>query len=340
MYTVTKEGDGAVPLAFARLEGIPEAQTYYVEESHGSLPNNDLVEQAVRDLLEHDTTSVLPNVLPAIRRETAAVRESEIWTQGIGLEGMVSVPPATRDVLRAVAASEPVCAPQPVAGRAMAAAGTATAGAGPALHFERLFVAHHRRPQMEVRCGRCSITQVDSRAYVLGLFKNVVPSGAANAIDQRLRGAIGEFTARRMFTGEVGEIFTLPVGRGSLRADMVLFAGLGSFDQFDSDVQEMVAENIMRVLVRTRVEEFATVLMGAATTRDRIAELLESLLKGFIRGLKEADRDGVSAALRCASPIPSAWRKSRMSCTASPALPCSRKSTSRWTNSNSSRRNP
>jgi hypothetical protein len=128
----------------------------------------------------------------------------------------------------------------------------------------------------------------DAPAYVLGVFRNVAPSGAANAIDQRLDGAISEFTARRMISGELGAVFTVPVGRNRLPAAVVLFAGLGPFDRFNGDVQQLVAENIIRVLVRSRIDEFATILIGAGSGQSASA-VMQNLLVGFFRGLKDAD---------------------------------------------------
>ena len=120
------------------------------------------------------------------------------------------------------------------------------------------------------------------------MFRNVAPSGAARAIDQLLDGAITEFTARRMFTGDLGAVFTVPVGRNRLPADVVLFCGLGSFDRFNGEIQQVVAENAIRVLVRSRIDEFATILIGAGSGLSANATL-QNLLIGFFRGLKDAD---------------------------------------------------
>ena len=141
---------------------------------------------------------------------------------------------------------------------------------------------------MELTLAHGSITEVDAPAYVLGVFRNVAPTGAAKAIDLRLDGAISEFTARRMFGADVGGVFTLPVGRNRLPADMVLFAGLGTFDRFTADVQQLVAENVIRLLVRSRIDEFATVLIGAGSGGSPMG-VLQNLLVGFLRGLKDAD---------------------------------------------------
>ena len=68
-YTVARDGDGTVPLALAHW---PDARTWYVNESHGSLTNNDAVLAAVVDLLKSDQTQRLTSDAPA--RDYSIVR--------------------------------------------------------------------------------------------------------------------------------------------------------------------------------------------------------------------------------------------------------------------------
>ena len=69
VFSMSQDGDGTVPLDFAKLDGIPANQIYYVEAGHGDLPNNAQVEQAVRELLASGRTGVLPNERPASSRQ-------------------------------------------------------------------------------------------------------------------------------------------------------------------------------------------------------------------------------------------------------------------------------
>jgi pimeloyl-ACP methyl ester carboxylesterase len=287
-YDVSPDGDGTVPLAFAKLAGLPEGQTYYVEEGHGSLPNNGRVESAAIDLLVSGRTIALPTVRPPSPRAARTVSESELRQMarrapGVGQLGA----PDYRHLLDAVAAP-----PKPESGAAPSLPAAAQPGAAPAAdgngRFENLTISRTRQRRLALTLAHGSIADVDSPAYVVGVFRNVAPSGAAAAIDQRLNGVIAEFTARRMFGGEVGTVFMLPVGRSPLAADVVLFAGMGAFDRFNADVQRLVAENVIRVLVRTRIDELATVLLGGSSAPSAAA-VLQNLLVGFLRGLKDAD---------------------------------------------------
>ncbi len=288
IYNLSPDGDGTVPLVLAKLDGIPASQTYYVEAGHGSLPNNGQVEQAVRDLLATGKTTALPTERPPAARAGFTVRESELRLPP-DAHRAVTIPGSSdvREMLSAVAA--PPARPAVAAAAAAASTTPSTApDASVAQSFQGLVVGRRRQARIELRLANGSIADVDSRAYVLGTFRNVAPSGAARAIDAKLGGAISEFTDRRMISSNVGEIFAIPAGRNTLRGDIILFAGLGAFDAFNADVQQLVAENIIRLLARTQIDEFATVLIGGGTGQGTGA-ILQNLITGFFRGLRDAD---------------------------------------------------
>ncbi len=285
VYDMSLEGDGTVPLELAKLPG---AKTYYVEEGHGSLPNNRLVEQAVTDLIETGKTSILPDEWALPTRGVRTVRGSELIVEPYGgrkgkelsqrevrhmIDDLVS--PTSRDSLKT---------PMRLDGK--------VAGKEAIIPYEldRVTVGRRGQHRLEFRMALGSITEADSSAYVLGVFRDVDPGGAARALDERVDGAITEFTMRRMFSGNVGEVFIMPTGRHPLSAAVILLAGLGPFDRFDEEVQRLVAENIIRTLIRAKIEDFATVLMGAGSGRSTTSTL-QNLVAGFVRGLTDADKD-------------------------------------------------
>ena len=277
-YEISPAGDGTVPLDFARLDGIPASQSFYVEEGHGSLPNNGDVIAAVIDIVAKGTTAALPKEPPRLRRASRMVSEGQVRSLAIRAPGVGQLGSSdVRHLLDAVAAPPKLdtrAAPQ----NTEAVSQT----------FHHLTIGRRRQRRLELTLALGSLTEIEARAYVLGVFRNVAPGGAALALDRRLDGAISDFTARRMFGGEVGSIFTVPVGSNRLPADMILFAGLGPFDRFDADVQKLVAESVIRFLVRSRVDDFATIMMGAGSGQSAAASV-QNLLAGFLRGLTESD---------------------------------------------------
>jgi pimeloyl-ACP methyl ester carboxylesterase len=277
-YEVSKAGDGTVPRAFCEL---PPTRTYYVVESHGSLPNNGLVGRAVVDILRNGATPLLPVQWPATRssrrvteKEMRTAVQRKAWNRMTAAErrafweGMLQIQPRAKG-----GQTPPPAPPAPVGGK-------------------HIIMGRSARRPIEIRLAKGSITEANARALVLGIFKNVEPAGAATAIDARLGGAVREFTRRRMFTGDVGEVFVMPTARSLLRAESVLFVGLGNFDAFSksSSVHEFVAENVVRTFVRTQVEDFATVLWGTSSG-SFIRNALEHQLRGYFKGMADADPD-------------------------------------------------
>ncbi len=288
VYELSREGDGTVPLLFAELPGT---RTYYVEESHGSLPNNGRVESAVIDLLRNGETTLLPTQWnrDRARRGTRSVPERDLFANPFeGRRGAALSARDRRNVLEAFVAPDasgsagaaPVALPQ----------GEDGSGCGMNHSIRNVEVTRRRAHAIEICLAKGSITEARVRAVALGMFRGVEPSGAAAAIDERIEGAVKEFVTRRMFSAEVGEVFVMPVGRHLLYADSVLFAGLGPFDTFHGDVQQFVAENMVRTFVRANVEDFATVLVGASSGWS-IEAVLYNQLRGFVRGLIDADGD-------------------------------------------------
>jgi pimeloyl-ACP methyl ester carboxylesterase len=285
-YETSREGDGTVPLAFCEL---PKAKTYYVEESHGSLPNNGTVESAVIDLFRTGATDRLPTSW--IRSATRARRTRYRAATPVAFEGRRGVALTSVDRRRIVEefAAPDACTPSP-----MSAARPITderpPGPGMSHLLRNVEVTRRRAHAIEICLALGSITEARSRALALGVFRGVDPAGAAGAIDQRLEGAVKEAVTRRMFSAEVGSVFVVPVGRHLLYADNVLFAGLGAFDAFQHESQQFVAENTMRIFVRSNVEDFATTLFGAGSGWS-VPTVLANQLRGFIRGILDADHE-------------------------------------------------
>jgi CHAT domain-containing protein/pimeloyl-ACP methyl ester carboxylesterase len=288
VYERNRAGDGTVPLKFAELPG---ATTYYVEESHGSLPNNGVVEDAVVDLLRHGKTNRLPTSWDRTRVSSSSISEEELRHQlaadrrsptELGFEDH-------RNVLSPFvsAGASAFAAPLPVG---IDSSTSAAIPPGYQHEFADVVVSRRRQHSIEIELAQGSITAANSRALVLGFFQGVDPSGPAGAVDEALDGAILEMVERRMFSADAGHVFVLPAGRSSLYADSVLFAGLGGVETFKPSVQEFVAENVVRTFVRSHVEEFATVLTGASAGMS-VEASLQHQLRGYIRGLLESDDD-------------------------------------------------
>jgi hypothetical protein len=276
-FNLAPLGDGTVPL---RLAVQPGDRAWFLAEKHGGLPNNGRAIAAVVDLLRTGDTDRLARSAsraraPSARRLSAAalrrVAPHKVQWQHLS-------PDARRRLL------EPVVSPE-------------FHGSVDPATLERAFLqksaasrapARPPRRRLEIRLVRGSIADANARALVLGVFQNVDPTGPAAAIDSALDGAIRELTLRRMFAAQLGQVSVMPVARGALLAEFVLFAGLGEFDEFGAEAPAFVAENVVRTLARSQVEDFATVLFGAGSGLP-VAMAVEQLLRGLVAGVLQVD---------------------------------------------------
>ncbi len=283
VYELSMAGDGTVPLAFAEIPGTKA--TYYIEETHGSLPNNRLVARAVVDLLGTGSTSLLPQKRAAARGDiTRTITDSALATRSPypGRRSRRLSSREMREVLSEFVSADAKDTDTPMSATAGVADGESE------YHFDSIVVGRRRSHRLDIRIALGDICEVDTKALVVGIYREVSPSGAARALDNRLDGAITELTQRRMFSGNVGEVFMMPVGQRNLRAEMVAFVGLGTFDTFTDEILRIAAENAIRTLVLGGIQEVATVLVGGASGTG-VRASLENLLAGFVKGLKDAD---------------------------------------------------
>jgi len=281
VFIESKEGDGTVPLLFAELE---DTTTYYVEEQHGSLPNNGDVIGAVIDLLETGSTENLPTGwTPQRLGQRREVRGAELVKIPFDERTGKNISPRElRHLLEEFAAPS-----KPARDELQPPLTVRPEG----ISSEPIVVGRKRQQRLDLRIAHGDITQVDTRAVVLGLFKGVIPSGAAAAIDRQLDGVITDFTERRILSANIGEVFIMPTNRYRMGADIVVFAGLGTYDDFNEEVLRLVAENIARTLLRTKVDDFATVLLSSGSGM-ATADVLSNLVDGFLRGLQDGGPDG------------------------------------------------
>jgi pimeloyl-ACP methyl ester carboxylesterase len=73
VYTLTRHGDGTVPVASARLEG---ARSAYAHVAHSNLTRDPVVAAAVADLIRHGTTARLPGKWVSTSRACTQVSDA------------------------------------------------------------------------------------------------------------------------------------------------------------------------------------------------------------------------------------------------------------------------
>jgi pimeloyl-ACP methyl ester carboxylesterase len=283
VYDLSTEGDGTVPLDLAV---VPGRDTWVTTAGHGGMPNSASVARAVDELLATGTTSELPKL------DAAGGTRGTTPMRSVADHDLAARLPAPGQRGRALAAREqrtlleefaaPPERDAATVSAAPAAAPATTEGAARLLTNYVVMRRQRQRLDIDLVCG--SITDTRADAYVIGVFRNVAPGGAAGAVDQELDGALRQLIERRMVSGDAGEVTSFPTGRHRFGAQSVILAGLGSVTDYSDDVLELVGENVMRTALLTRLDDFAIVPIGASTGGTASAAL-EHLLRGFVRAL-------------------------------------------------------
>ena len=275
-YLETNSGDGTVPLDFAQL---PHAkQNYFVEKPHGKLPSDRRVINATIEILETGTTSLLDTSWNRSRSRPRKIEPAELKSVPFkGRQGDQVLNHEARSIQE-----EFVAPPERDPGNTCNDVHISASSSEP------INIGRQRQHHISLKLAHGSIADVDARAAVLGVFQDVVPSGAAGVFDRLLGGTVTEFVSRNMFSAAVGDVFVLPAARRAFGLEFVVFAGLGRFDNFDSNVLKLVAENVARTLIRSHVDDFAFVPMGGSSGIS-ITDSISCIVEGLFDGILEAN---------------------------------------------------
>jgi hypothetical protein len=250
--------------------------------------------QAVSDVLDKGSTNALGS-----RPETDRSGSTQVWTEEQFLSddpfsGRRSGAISEREIVRALLSmhqtvpSSAQAPPRLTGGPSVAAEPCDTSE-----KCDGIVVGRRRQHRLDIELVKGSLLDIPSRAYVLGVYDNVAPSGPAFQLDMEMNGAVSEFFSRRLFSCETGRISVMPTGHNALRADFILFAGLGQYDRFQDDpasIQHLVSQNAIRALIRSGIDELATVVFGGGSGQN-VARSLPHLIQGFLEGLTSIDSD-------------------------------------------------
>jgi hypothetical protein len=129
---------------------------------------------------------------------------------------------------------------------------------------------------------------VEAPAYVIGIFDQVLPTGATRAIDGILGGKLLKLIHEKLLSVGEGNFAPFPINMAGLLTPLIIFAGLGRFNGFEPQVVESVGQRIVRTLVDAHINVITTVPFGlnaGITPR----EFLMHFFKGCARGLNLYD---------------------------------------------------
>jgi pimeloyl-ACP methyl ester carboxylesterase len=286
-------GDGTVPLEFAVLKNRPN---YLVKASHSGMLNRADVAEAVDDIIRLGSTGRLDALTPRLRSATERVATTIVdptkARAPFGSRSPRSL--KSEDLFAALRSLQgPLDGSAPSSPSMGGLASGSAAGSGDM----RGVVVSRRRRRLRIVIAHGDVTRAPSIAHMLGVFEDMPPGGAAAQYDEALDGMVGHLAARRFFQGAKGQNFVLPMLKRVIPAEMLVFCGLGRYPEFCQEVLQEVTRQLIGFLVKMRVNELATVIVGGASLAegtsadDSLVRNLESMLIGTFHGLREEDPD-------------------------------------------------
>ena len=286
-FTTTTSGDGTVPLNLARVDATAQVPTYLANVTHDGIVGDGTVSEAIDEILRTGKTTKLSLDTGSTRSKETTKRfdasRAANPLNGRAFKDLTSAEIRTiqREVLGPLQSAKGASAPGSTAGGNV---GSSLINSG----FKNVVVGRRRR-RLRVVLGLGDITQMPAHAHVLAVFQGVTPSGPAVAFDKLLGGAITDLFQRQMFSGSRGAVYFMPTYKTAIPGDLLTFAGLGVFSDFNSEVVEGVSQQVVQSLLHVRVNELATVIFGGSFAD--VKQNLRSMLTGFVAGLKEADHN-------------------------------------------------
>ena len=281
-YEVTEEGDGRVPHSLGLLENV---RTYWVNESHGNLPRNRPVVQAMHLLLQTGEAIQLESKRPRGRAEGGGVYRKPATFESVPAEVEDALTHLRRRGRREFRLSD-----QQEVARLNARAFADYLG-HPAPSAEERPPTTRRRLELQVLWS--DITQVKADVYAAGAYSRVPPGGPLRELDKALsrglregRAAIGEQISRGWVKAQLGDVDFFPWTKGRT----VAVGGMGYVGSFREGELCRLARNVFwAVNSLPQARSLATVLIGSGEGNLTVPTAARAMLQGLADAVATGD---------------------------------------------------
>ena len=307
LYQETLDGDGRVPHDLGLLDDV---RTFWVNESHGSLPRNADVLAGIHELLRSGVTDALEQARPTRR---GAADTPDKWQRAEEIEpipqevvdfvakpvrrGKTSTPTATREEIETVEA-EVLRDYLGGARETPTRAGVAVrAGRGTPAGGARAGVRPDGLPRLGVEAVWGGIADVEGDVYVSGHYERVLPQNAELALDRVVSApeasddelVLTSLTRRGILRGALGDVEFYPWARKPGR--LVAIAGMGRPGSFQRmELRRLARSLTWAISSLPNAQTVCTVLIGSGVGNLSVAAAVEGLILGMVEALDLASQ--------------------------------------------------
>lgn len=325
-YQFSMAGDGTVPhrLGLLSTQGGRQIPTFYVDEEHGALPNNEVVGVALDQLLQgigYGQLRTDPDLKPLqmrggpgqeeVHAKEVRLSEEEAWeTKAIAVNGQLR---SRANLTQEDALSQPLRVPEREAEDLLLddflstghTEETATNGTGvqppDALMDLKIDVAV-RHWGINIPDFPSDVPQDETYwpvdAISVGHYIGIMPSASEGALsvaisqeDHNLeRSLLSELTRRGVIHGDLNEVFTLTDPRNHDRT--ILLAGMGYPGQFGPIELRSCVRQLLWVASRLGKKHLASVLIGSGQGNVSV----EDAVVAWVSAIQDLLKDGTLSA--------------------------------------------
>jgi pimeloyl-ACP methyl ester carboxylesterase len=317
-YTDSLEGDGTVPHALGFLrDGSTRIPTYFVECSHGALPNHADVIEGTKQILATGKCSLQTSIpkkrgVAAVAASAAARRVREQAEE----EALRALSRRVRGRTRAAGdiKETPLLRDEIVASEMLVRSFLGDASVSPAAEMAppppgtpppappSLAPGKSKTPAVAIaiKLVRGGIESADAQAIAVGHYIGVAPQFAERAIDEaistpqnRKKRAVAsnegliitDLCQRGVIVGELAQNFILPDPRKKGR--IVVIAGMGRPGTFREAELTVLVRELIWTLGRSGHKSLATVLIGGGAGNLGTQDAVNAWLRGVRRALHD-----------------------------------------------------
>lgn len=317
-YTDSLEGDGTVPHALGFLrEGDTRIPTYFVECSHGALPNHAYVIEGTKQILATGKCN-LPTSIPKARGAAAVAASAAARSvrEQAEEEALRALSRRVRGRSRAVGEVKetPLAHDEIVASEMLVRSFLGDASASPAAEMAPPSPGtpsptppspasrKSKTPTVAIaiQLVRGRIEEISAAdAIAVGHYIGVTPQYAELAIDQAISKArtgkkradgkllITDLCRRGTIVGALGQNFILPDPRKPGR--VIVIAGMGQPGTFRAAELAVLSRELVWALGRSGCKNLASVLIGAGAGNLETPDAVNAWLLGMRRALHDAE---------------------------------------------------
>lgn len=138
---------------------------------------------------------------------------------------------------------------------------------------------------MEIKVEQAKIQAFQADTIIINLFEGAIkPTGASEAVDQVLNGAVSELIESGDLTGKAGEVAVL-YARGALPALRVLVVGLGKAEALDLEAVRKAAAAGVKRARKLGSKHVATIVHGTGRGELNVRQAAQATLEGALLAL-------------------------------------------------------